>query len=301
MKETAGKNTIAILTAVILVLALSVISLAWFYFPTSQNVNLSSDEKKDVSVRLYKMELVGTEQLFSEVSPAGSSAVDSGALAFSNNWSFFQWGDEYLLENETVQYFALECVCDTEALTAGKVALALDVTLRCTSNDVNDDEEQTMFLKVDFVDLAYAVVKSNMNDYIITSQTAAVGARALDYASFTSVTLTTDATLSTDEVEVRKGLGSYTYLELLDPNTSEPVPYFTRTTGTAPDTTDQFRSVIIFKLTADADIVTDALNEFRLTYPALFDGLIEVNLVNTFTVSCNLRTVPVKTETETRG
>lgn len=286
----------AVLTAVILVLALSVVSLAWFYFPTSQNVNLASDEKKDVSVRLYKMELVGTEQQFQEVTPAGNP----GTLALSHRWSFFQWGEEYILESEAVQYFALECVCDTEALTAGRVELALDVTLQCTSNDLDEDEERTFFLQVDFVDLAYAIVKTSMNDYAVTSQTAAVQARAIEDAAFTSLTFTSDATLSTDEIGVKKGLGRYTYTELLD-QTSNPIPYFTRTTGTVPETTDQFRSVIIFKLTADQSIVTDALNDFARRYQRLYDHLIEIDLINSFTVNCNLRTVPVKTETEEGG
>ena len=293
MKETISKRVIFTLTAIIVALALSLVSLAWFYFPTSQNVNLASDEKKDVDVELYKMELVGTEQLFQAVSPAGNPEV----LTFSHNWSLFQWGDEYILENDAVQYFALLCTCDTEVLTAGKVALALDVTVRCTSNDLDDAEEQTYYLPVDFVSLEYAVVKSNINSYTVTSQAASVQARTMEDEAFTSISLTDDNTQSDDQYLVRHGIGTYTYVEILD-NSSEPIPYFTKTTGTIPDTIDQFRSVIIVKLTADAEIVTNALNAFRLAEPELFDGLIEIDLINTITVNCNLRTVPVKTETE---
>ena len=272
----------------VIVLAGSFASLAWFYFPVSQNVNLSTDHTEEVNVHLYEMQLVDTDYLFQGLDAEGNPA----ALNLSHDWSFFQWGDEYLLESDAVHYFALECVCDTDTLKAGKAKLVMDFTLRGTSQDVSEEDEAPIYLPFEFITVDYAIVKTNMNDYTITAQRTATQVRSMADEDFTRVSFVEDDANSTDEVLVKEGTAEYTYQALLIGDVE--IPYFTRTTGTAPNIKEEFRSVIIFKLTADPEIVTSVMNAYERSHNNGFGSLVEVTITNSITINCNIRTVPVK-------
>ena len=52
--------------------------------------------------------------------------------AIEETYEFFQWGDEYICEDEdATHYYALECICDSEACTDGYIKSILSANLEC--------------------------------------------------------------------------------------------------------------------------------------------------------------------------
>ena len=290
MKRLSKKtlNTFIVLLVAATLLSLSV--YAWFYFPTSQNVNLATADKKDLQIRLYKMDLDGLNYRFIE-EPVGSSSV----INLSHTWSFFQWGDEYLIENEEEQLFALECICDTDIFESGKIKLVLDFDMVCTSDDINElVEAESCYALFQFVDISYHIIDSDITSYDITSRAASLQAQNMTDLDFTEITLTeTGSTTSSSTLE---GDVNYIYVDHFENNV--PVNYYTQTVGAPPNTTERFRSVIIIKIKANQALVTSAMNGYA-NDPRTKEGfgyLSELDLINNLTLTCTLRTVPAKTE-----
>ena len=288
----------AINTLVILLISAILVSLsvyAWFYFPSSQNVNLSTADQKELEIHLYKMDLDGLNYRFIEVNPPENSS----AISLNHTWSFFQWGEEYLLENEDEQLFALECICETDIFESGKIALALGLNMMCTSDNMNaalHEEIEPYYALLQFVNVSYHIIDTDITSYDITSQAASVQAQNMTGADFTSITLTESG--STTETITYEGNVNYIYVDRYEEDNfgqDVAVDYYTQTIGEVPNTTKRFRSVIIIKITADQQLVSDAMNEYKDIVTG-FDYLSELNLVNQLTLTCNLRTVPEKTE-----
>ena len=54
------------------------------------------------------------------------------SYAIEEKYEFFQWGDEYICEDEdATHYYALECICDSEACTDGYIKSVLNANLEC--------------------------------------------------------------------------------------------------------------------------------------------------------------------------
>ena len=54
------------------------------------------------------------------------------AYSIETKYEFFQWGDEYICEDlDSTKYYALECICDSEAYIDGYIKSVLNLKLDC--------------------------------------------------------------------------------------------------------------------------------------------------------------------------
>ena len=84
-------------------------------------------------------------------------------------YEFFQWGDEYICEDlDTVKYYALECICDSEAYIDGYIQSVLNLKLDCLGAFLYDTN-QVANASIPVFELSYAYASESSMDLSLAS------------------------------------------------------------------------------------------------------------------------------------
>lgn len=107
-------------------------------------ITIANQDEYDAHEALYTLTATEAETYNS------ANTYYIATYAIEETYEFFQWGDEYICEDEdAIHYYALECICDSEACTDGYIKSVLSANLECLGAFVyNSTEKATASIPV---------------------------------------------------------------------------------------------------------------------------------------------------------
>ncbi len=279
----AMKKKLIILSASAITIALISIAVVygWFYY-ASRDTTLSSDDALDITTNLYSINL--------DDSTVTAETVDSTTSSFSLscNYSFFQWGDEYIIEDDSPSYYALECIYNDDTYISGRFRSILEFSLKCYSGSVdgNNDgltytyNDESVPLRFDIAKVSYAFADNTLD---LTEEADVVS--AVSSASFTSLSLSgEDSDYTTDYYELNSSVNTLF--------TDASAPEF------AYDSNSKIRVIYLIKVEPNTENVNTYMNGDASE--EILDALgseLYIYLSNVLTITDTFRSVPLKSGT----
>ena len=134
-------------------------------------VNISNEDDFDSYDALYTISNIEASTYSS------SNTYYIATYAISEAYEFFQWGDEYICEDEdSTHYYALECICDSEACTDGYIKSILSANLDCLGAFTYNNGSNTANASIPVFEASYKyATRSNID---LTNANALVEAKA---------------------------------------------------------------------------------------------------------------------------
>lgn len=92
-------------------------------------LGILEEETYDLYDSLYTLSVT---QVTSSDTYSSNTVYYLASYSIEENYEFFQWGDEYICENQdSIKYYALECICLSDACTDGYIRPYLNINLDC--------------------------------------------------------------------------------------------------------------------------------------------------------------------------
>lgn len=169
------KKLIIMISMIFAIVIIAIPAFAWFYFPNSKGVEINTPDAEDVNVKLYKLFYYYdengifdhstledlTNKNYENSNGQNVSYLTQDGYQIPTSFEFFEWGDEYICEDDTTDYYVMECDYDSDAFNDGYVKSLLTTTLKSIGGIYNygsQDEE----LKIAFpiVNISYKFASS---------------------------------------------------------------------------------------------------------------------------------------------
>lgn len=279
----AMKKKLIILSASAITIALISIAVVygWFYY-ASRDTTLSSDDALDITTNLYSID-VNTPT----VTKASADATTS-SYSLSCDYSFFQWGDEYIIEDDSPRYYALECIYNDDTYISGRFRSILEFSLKCYAGSVDGTNtgltytynDESVPLRFDIAKVSYAFADNTLD---LTKASDVVS--AVSSASFTSLSFSgDDSDYTADYYELSSSVNTLF--------TDDSAPTF------AYDSNSKIRLIYLIKVEPNTENVNTYMNGDASE--EIFDALgseLYIYLSNVLTITDTFRSVPLKSGT----
>mgnify|MGYP000941615165 CR=1 FL=1 len=269
MKEFIKKQKailLSILSIVILVAILITASLAWFYFPTTQNVTIYTDINYEIDVDLYKYDSELEYFIQAGLNVEQDTVVANDGLTTT----FVEWGGVFYPTVPFTNYYMLILTYPDSNFLNGY--LEADIRMMLTSG-MNETEPND---KVLYTNLSYAIAPDANIDP--ASASTITQAQSMQYIQ---LFLPPYPTVIPDGAPVDYMDDDHLNISLLNLNELQ----YTYTT--AEDT--RCRLVLFIKIVSDATHIAQSIEDNNVSL-----NTIQIETSNIYTFTCNFRSIPYK-------
>ena len=270
---TKKRIILSITLITLLLLLIGGVTVAWFYFPLTQNVIINSDTDYSIGFNLYKLDTDTNH--FVQINDSDDDNTDY-VLTGNAEASFYKWGSGYYSDFAFVDYYVLELTYPDNTFNDGLGKFIITSYLSATgSMEDNDDNIQVEFMK-----LSYAVCSLANRD--IGGSDIVTEAKASS-TTYTPLTFTNNSnTLSTDTNYYKE---NELNIVLRDLNTSQ----YCYSTTVNNETVESCRVLIFLKLEDNPSNISGEVSELGLSLSS-----ISITVANYYNISAVLRSVPYK-------
>ncbi len=278
-----NKIFFASIVVLLCVLAISTVTFAWFYFPTIQSINIETANDLPFDINLYELKRNSNNELrFAKVDIAeNSDGTIDDTIKINSEFGFYQWGAEYICETELAQYYAIECLYNSNAYADGKLKVVIDFDDVSSSNYVSD--EGVKYLNFMFANVCYAYCPNGSID--LTSAAAVTEAQSNKEGYYTLIEFEGESDSTVSEVVYDATIEQNIY----DLKSSVYTNVYQKQSED-DEGIDTFRLIIFIKLEADEKGVADNLDGIE------FGSLTELDIINALNIKISFRSIPQKTE-----
>lgn len=265
---------ISAVSIMLLVSLLVTVSVAWFYFPTTQNVTIYTDVNYEIGVDLY--EYRSGQSLFTQ---AGlNDAQDTVVANDGTTTTFVEWGGVFYPTISFTNYYMLILTYPDSNFLNGYLAADLRMELLSGMHD-NGDSTFSPNAKVLYTNIAYAIAADADLDPL-----SAAAVTQAHSAAYTLLFPDTDpAPVITEQTALDFMDEDQLSISLLDLGSEQ----YTNTTSV----NTQCRLILFVRIQSDAEHIRDSIEENEVPV-----NVVQIATSNIYTFSCNFRSIPYKTE-----
>lgn len=255
------------LSIVLLVSILITVSVAWFYFPTTQNVTIYTDINYEVNVDLYEYNSDLGYFVQSELNEEEDTVIaDNGVSA-----SFVEWGGVFYATVPFTNYYMLILTYPDSNYLNGYLEADLRIQLTSGMNGTEPND------KVLYTKIAYSIAPDANIDPASTSAITQVQS-----AQYIQMFLSAAPAEPPLDAPLDYMNDDHLNISLLD-LTSQQYTY-----STAEDT--QCRLVLFLRIQSDPTHIAQSIEENNISV-----NTVQIVTNNIYTFTCNFRSIPYKT------
>lgn len=275
------KGRFAILASfLIIVLLLSLlvtVSMAWFYFPTTQNVTIYTDINHEINVELYRYNNVGA---FVQSTPVQLNPGDEKETVISNSGeatTFVEWGGIFYPTLSFTNYYMLVLTYPESNFSNGYLNVELHMELFSGMHE-NPDNTLSPNDKILYTNIAYAVApNANMDPLSVSAPSKA---QAALYTSLFTPIIPPVVTTETPPDFMYED-----HLSILLKDLDEE-QYTNRT-----ESGEECRIILFIRIESDASHIASSIAQHDIA-----TDVVQIATNNIYKFSCNFRSEPFKTE-----
>lgn len=257
---------------VLLLTLLITVSVAWFYFPTTQNVTIFTDINYEIGVDLYEYK----SNLGSFVQAGLNDDEDSVVANTSSPTTFVEWGGVFYPTLSFMNYYMLVLTYPDSNFLNGYLNADLNIEL---SAGMHEDDENNLVPndKILYTKIAYAIAPNANLDPLVDSSQLIMQAQAASYTFlFNPPNIDPEAPLDFMDDD-------HLNISLLN---LAPAQY----TNVTPLNT-QCRIILFIRIESDASHIAQSIAENEIAV-----DVVQITTANIYSFSCNFRSIPFKTD-----
>ena len=269
MREFIKKRKAILLSALSIVLLIAILitaSVAWFYFPTTQNVTIYTDVHYEINVELYQY-----SSSLGYFTQAGLNDEQDTVIANSGlTTTFVEWGGVFYPTVPFTNYYMLILTYPDSNFLNGYLEADLSMMLRSGMNGLEPND------KVIYTNIAYSIAPdANINP----ASTSAI--TQVQSAQYIQIFLPPAPIEAPEGAPVDYIDDDHLNISLLDLNSQQ----YTYTTAEGT----QCRLVLFIRINSDASRIRQTIDDNNVPV-----NVVQIVTNNIYTFSCNFKSIPYK-------
>ncbi|MFA5341152.1 MAG: hypothetical protein WC332_05160 [Clostridia bacterium] len=269
MREFLKKRKGILLTALSIVIMVAILitaSLAWFYFPTTQNVTIYTDVHYEIDVDLYEY----NSSIGYFVQSGLNEALDTVVADSDITTTFVEWGGVFYPTVPFTNYYMLILTYPDSNYLNGYLEADIAMMLTSGMNGLEPND------KVLYTNLSYAIAPDANIDPASTSSITQV--QSVQYVQLFLPPFPTEAPSGAPADYMDD---DHLNISLLDLNEQQ----YTYTTAEGT----QCRLVLFVKINSDATYIRQTIEDNNISLNA-----VQIVTDNIYAFTCNFRSIPYK-------